>query len=665
MHFIKQNLQEETALKRYNTLLCQRHYWPFINKITSPIIKLTFCLCLILLGCFTQHVFANPIQNQAADDIFNQFNNDELTGTLFTDEKLLELEALIAPNDLPRLQALKTFTCKQVRAHETDKLHALIKSTDSISNGHYYAKSTPILLNLCRSKALRYLGKHEQAKAINLAMLASATELNDENVLASVHNSIGQQALFENQFFNAIESISKSYELHQKIGHTNSANLNIIELASAYRRLGDNDKALYYYGIAEQRLIENQSHILLAIVQHSLAYIKLDNGEYQTALAYFQDVLNVANKSNNQLYQTRIKVDMAAPLIKLSRLEEADRILTDAQTIIDEEMFSHYGYMHAYLFELRFLQSLNEQALRHFIEAERSFKKYNNKKGLSLIYQLISEYFAQQQDYKTANHWHHQFLTIHLELDKATQETYNSEMRIRFDSKQLEDQQDQLLQFQALKEQQLEALKTKQRLQYIALMLTAVFFIILVTFLIKLIKKSIQYKSLSLTDPLTELPNRLFAYQVLNKLLAQKNQFSILLLDVDHFKSVNDQYGHDVGDRALQLIAKQCLSILNKDYTLSRIGGEEFLIIMPSTDKAQAIRFAANINQKIKLIDTTSLAMNKPFTASIGISSVTSSTTISTQLKQADIALYKAKNNGRDNTVHFQDCSSHEREEQQ
>lgn len=120
-----------------------------------------------------------------------------------------------------------------------------------------------------------------------------------------------------------------------------------------------------------------------------------------------------------------------------------------------------------------------------------------------------------------------------------------------------------------------------------------------------------------------------------------------------------------MGDRALQLIAKQCLSILNKDYTLSRIGGEEFLIIMPSTDKAQAIRFAANINQKIKLIDTTSLAMNKPFTASIGISSVTSSTTISAQLKQADIALYKAKNNGRDNTVHFQDCSSHEREEQQ
>jgi len=100
------------------------------------------------------------------------------------------------------------------------------------------------------------------------------------------------------------------------------------------------------------------------------------------------------------------------------------------------------------------------------------------------------------------------------------------------------------------------------------------------------------------TDALTELPNRRAAMKRLDKEWANSDRsglpFSVVMLDIDYFKRVNDSYGHDIGDHVLRATAQAIRGALRKGDTCARMGGEEFLVICPNTDPAGAIQVAAN-----------------------------------------------------------------------
>lgn len=158
-------------------------------------------------------------------------------------------------------------------------------------------------------------------------------------------------------------------------------------------------------------------------------------------------------------------------------------------------------------------------------------------------------------------------------------------------------------------------------------------------------------------DALTGLLNR----RSLNARVAselnrsQRNQktLSILLFDIDHFKQVNDKHGHRTGDRAIQHV----VDIANKhlrDYDLMfRYGGEEFLICLPDTARDMAELIANRIRKAVELSPLTTSAEIK-MTVSIGLTSTHAETTPDELIEQADIALYHAKQSGRNKVVAYQ-----------
>ncbi len=166
-------------------------------------------------------------------------------------------------------------------------------------------------------------------------------------------------------------------------------------------------------------------------------------------------------------------------------------------------------------------------------------------------------------------------------------------------------------------------------------------------------KKRIEY--LSVTDKLTGLYNRLkldevFQYE-LERSGRYENSFSVILIDVDKFKSVNDAYGHQAGDVVLCGIAdiiKQNVRVID---TAGRWGGEEFLILCPETDNEQAFVIA----EKLRIfIESFTFAGVGKRTASFGIASYTEGDTKESIMYRADMALYSSKKNGR-NRVSFAD----------
>lgn len=149
-------------------------------------------------------------------------------------------------------------------------------------------------------------------------------------------------------------------------------------------------------------------------------------------------------------------------------------------------------------------------------------------------------------------------------------------------------------------------------------------------------------------DPLTGLYNRSYHMRALANLLKirhnNKESVAVIAIDIDHFKHVNDVYGHAFGDLALQLLAKKVQSFDQQAKLISRTGGEEFEIVADGLDEPAAVSLAEKIRGAIAEID---LGEDRRLTASLGVSLSHVGEALASLRQRADAAAYKAKNTGR------------------
>ena len=159
------------------------------------------------------------------------------------------------------------------------------------------------------------------------------------------------------------------------------------------------------------------------------------------------------------------------------------------------------------------------------------------------------------------------------------------------------------------------------------------------------------------TDVLTGLCNRRHFYALGKRELARSDRsgapLSLLMLDIDHFKSINDQHGHEMGDQALVAMARASSAELRENDLLARLGGEEFAVLLPDTDIATARHVAERLREAVAQLSLTSPeGAEVTFTVSIGISRREDGPDgLDAMLKRADLALYRAKASGRNQAV--------------
>ena len=153
-------------------------------------------------------------------------------------------------------------------------------------------------------------------------------------------------------------------------------------------------------------------------------------------------------------------------------------------------------------------------------------------------------------------------------------------------------------------------------------------------------------------DPLTRVLNRRAILNLLDKQLEHMSRYggevSVLMLDLDHFKRVNDTHGHLVGDAVLRAFAAQCAGAVRAVDSVGRYGGEEFIIVLPETGPAAAVECAERVQQAIGKLAVDAEDVTVTITASVGVSSSNErDVTAQSLLARADLALYAAKSNGR------------------
>jgi diguanylate cyclase (GGDEF)-like protein len=158
-----------------------------------------------------------------------------------------------------------------------------------------------------------------------------------------------------------------------------------------------------------------------------------------------------------------------------------------------------------------------------------------------------------------------------------------------------------------------------------------------------------QLVRLSVSDTLTGLSNRLRLDQVLGEEGTRQGRsgspVSVILLDLDHFKTVNDQHGHPVGDRVLVATGELLKAGSRQTDEVGRWGGEEFLVVCRDTDRAGAIALAHKLRELISAQDFRGVGHR---TASFGVAQLADGEDVETLVARADVALYRAKRAGRD-----------------
>lgn len=155
----------------------------------------------------------------------------------------------------------------------------------------------------------------------------------------------------------------------------------------------------------------------------------------------------------------------------------------------------------------------------------------------------------------------------------------------------------------------------------------------------------------ALRDPLTSAGNRIAMDQSLSREIEvarrHKHPLSVLMLDIDHFKNVNDEYGHYTGDEVLKTIAHTIKAQLRNIDRVFRYGGEEFVVLLTATDREAAAQIAERLRNAVLALEFPHLEMPLSVTISLGCSTLLPAETADSLLRRADGALYVAKREGR------------------
>lgn len=169
-------------------------------------------------------------------------------------------------------------------------------------------------------------------------------------------------------------------------------------------------------------------------------------------------------------------------------------------------------------------------------------------------------------------------------------------------------------------------------------------------------QKEQQLYILSTTDSLTGAFNRRYfmdsASREFSSHLRHQTPLSVLVMDIDYFKKINDTYGHGVGDEAITVFVGTCLGVLRREDILGRMGGEEFAVLLPQTGLEGARAIAERLRRKVEAIELPFGCERIGFTVSIGVSQAQpGDSLIEAALIRADRALYEAKAQGRNRVV--------------
>lgn len=567
-------------------------------------------------------------------------------------QRLAELQRLLPPGDRLRTLRFRALRCDwdfledpqaQLRFADAGLAEARALGDGAMAASFHY----------CRAAAIEQLHGMTEALADIEAGIAIARRVGDDPLLADGLSLRGSTRSLLGEQSRAIPDLLAAQQLYQNAGRRDDAESLLQDIAISYRRMGELDKAREYLeqNAEYARKLGDWSQLGSNLLQQG--YLAEDQGRLDDALASYQRVVDLAQRHGSDYDLATAWLAMAWPWMLRGDHDRALALVQRARTGFaalgdesnDDMVYLRLGQAYAGL-------GRHRQALDYYERAAEALARSGNRRYLALLYRARARSEQALGDGEAAFADLERYIDLHESITGAERGQQAQLLRSQFDSDRQRMENTRMAREQALRDRQLQTLLQARRWQWVAMGLGGVLLLLLGGLVVRQLARMKRLREIASTDPLTGVANRRSIEQLGEAAVARAHAagapLTALVLDIDHFKQVNDGHGHPAGDKVLARIAETFRHGLRQFDLLGRTGGEEFLVLLPGTGLEQAGAIAERLRTGIETMDCDDLARGLAVTVSIGMAALRApGDTLQQLVERADAALYRAKNNGR------------------
>lgn len=595
---------------------------------------------------------------------------DQVTPYSAMDGKLSRRVALVEDDSNAKIEAMSQLGDLYVLYNRIDRLNDLILNIESITGYK--------LSNIQQAKLLYFKGYSEYFSGYSnkadtylndsLNLLRDGSLDNAQNTAISYFQTevkllFGLNKAYLQDYQQAISIATSTYEFAAKHNWSNLQGRSLYYLGNIQYELKNYESALEYYKRALGLYTESES-VDLAVTNMAVAQMINIVGDKLEALTILDKVLLSFEKQQNINGLADVYL-LKSYFLRDSQSKEALNWLSESVKIrerlgIPADISNAYVHFGALLFKNGNLEDALKYS-RLATEISDSLDDFSSKWDANASYGIL---LNENEDYQQAYQYMRKAeraLLAKARLD-ITNETARLSVQFKLRQQQLEniyterqkavlEDRNLLLQSQVSLQQEMH---DTQSWIVVGLLVLVIIFLGLLLIIYRLYART---KILASRDGLTGLSNRrtIIADAEHEYAVSQRygHGLSIIMLDIDQFKLINDQHGHAEGDKVLKFIATVLTNMLRDSDYLGRIGGEEFLYVLPHTDETEAFQFAERIRKNIRTQLAKANHNVMDVTVSLGVASCSNETESHTSnvhkvIAKADQALYLAKNQGRD-----------------
>jgi len=474
----------------------------------------------------------------------------------------------------------------------------------------------------------RHIGRYEKSLEHVYEAHLYYKKVHNINGIAETSNQLGF-------IYTRLKQFDEAREFYQLAIDVSGDKIKLKTLASSLREMAviylneeDYESALVMVEQAHNIYIKEDDKLKRSITARIIANIYRDQKKHDKAISYYKESLFFAKESGNKTYEIKAQAALAGLLIN-SKTQEAIKQLKESVELslkIGDKVQALYAYRKLRQAE-KVLGNISESL--HYAEEEiklsEIIQKERDEKELTLI---KAKLYSQTRE---------------IELDALREKTKLDQLELAKKNNEIEIAEKTRM----ITELQL----TKNKYANITLGLLLGLSILLVVFIYRLFiaskKRNKELDYLAARDPLTHCYNRRALFEHMYRDLEKSDlldEYCIIMVDIDHFKEVNDTYGHSAGDSVICGVAEILQSCISDNDIVSRFGGEEFCVYLHRETQVQAIEIAENMRRQIEDRRFGEISI----TCCFGVSSIKFNAKSYLELiNQADIALYQSKLLGR------------------
>lgn len=569
---------------------------------------------------------------------------------------LKELQALVPPGDVHRTRMYQSMRC--VLDFDKDHDGGLAFAKAHLAEAEAANDLVPVArFRLCLTSFMELKGASPtETLPIYQAAIDAAAKTADPDLLGYTHSFRGDVYSMKGDQALALLDYLDAQHIFEQADLKTDAEANLFKIAIAYRRMGELNKAMEYFN--QQEVIAKAKHKDddLISIYSNYGYIHEEKGEFDAAENDFKRAIELSKRKNSRSSIGSSRLALASILVQTKRYSTALRTLQQARTdlLVDGPIdFSNQALLALYSGQAKAGLGQHREALEDYASADAALDSSENLRYQAMLYKARSESFEALSDNAGALAELKRYLVTQQALTDKTRSEQTLFLQHQFDASRRDLENQRLNAEKLLREQELESLIKARRWQWAAIALAAVLLVLLSVLVARQILRMRRLQVLALTDSLTGLANRRrierFANEQIEQSLAQKRSFTIITLDIDYFKRLNDTYGHIAGDQVLARVATACQQALRAFDVIGRTGGEEFLVVLPRSQLAQGAQVAERLRASVAELDLNDIAPGLKVTVSMGVAEFKSEDRdLKDLVRRADNALYRAKANGRD-----------------